>query len=106
MKTMFDLEDDIQKVWSVKEDIELLIWRYVDHPAHMSADEVWNHLAGIASRLDLYCEKLWDTYCQKFELDEYASDEKKAYRKAMLTKYFEALKEGNEAGEKTKKKKK
>ena len=99
-----DLEEDIQNVWSVKEDIELLIWRYVDHPKHMTEDEVWNHLAGIAGRLDLYCEKLWDTYCKKFELDDYATPEKMAYRNAMLNKWKEALVEGNKAGAKTKKK--
>jgi len=102
MKTPFDLEDDIQKVWSVKDDIDLLIWRFVDHPAVMTDDEVWNHLAGISSRLDLLCEKLWDTYCKKFQLDAYATPEALAYR----AEWFKGLREAAEKAEKAEKKRK
>ena len=101
MNDKIDLEDDIQKVWSVKDDIELLIWRYIDHPKHMTEDEVWNHLSGIASRLDLYCEKLWDTYCKKFELDDYATEEALAYR----AEWFKNLREAASNAEKSTKKK-
>ena len=97
MNNAIDLEDAITNVWSVKEDIDLLVWRFVDHPTPMTEDEVWNHLAGISSRLDLLCEKLWDTYCKKFELDAYATPEALAYR-------AEFLKSIREAAEKTKKK--
>jgi len=101
MNSAIDLEGDIQKVWAVKNDIELLIWRYLDHPEHMNEDEVWNHLAGIASRLDLYCEKLWDTYCREFKLDIYATEEALAYR----AEWFKGLKEAaNKADKRTKKK--
>jgi len=99
-----DLEDAITNVWAVKEDLELLIWRFIDHPKHMTEDEIWNHLAGIASLLDLRCEKLWDTYCKKFELDEYASEEKKAYRLKWLAEFNEHLKKSREAAEKAQKK--
>lgn len=95
------MEDDITRIWSVKDDIELLIWRYIDHPAHMTEDEVWNHLSGISSRLDLYCEKLWDTYCKKFELDAYATEEAIAYR----AEWFKGLKEAASKVEKATKKK-
>ena len=106
MNNKIDLEDDISRVWSVKDDIELLIWRYVDHPAHMSEDEVWNHLAGIASRLDLFCEKLWDTYCRKFELDAYATPEKIAYRNEFLKGIREAADKADKVEKKAKGKKK
>jgi hypothetical protein len=104
MNEAIDLEDAITSVWAVKDDIELLIWRYVDHPDHMTEDEVWNHLAGLASILDLRCEKLWDTYCKKFELDAYASEEKKAYRLRWLSEFNEQLKKSREAAEKAQKK--
>jgi hypothetical protein len=104
MNDAIDLEDDIQKVWSVKEDIELLIWRYIDHPTHMTEDEVWNHLSGISSRLDLYCEKLWDTYCKKFELDAYATPEALAYRAKFLKGIREAAEKAAKAEKKAKKK--
>ena len=84
MNDKIDLEDDIQKIWTVKDDMDLLIWRYVDHPRHMTEDEVWNHLAAISSRLDLLCEKLWDSYCKKFQLDQYATPEALAYRAEFL----------------------
>ena len=105
MNNAIDLEDDIVKVWTVKDDIDLLIWRYIDHPKPMTEDEVWNHLAGISSRLDLYCEKLWDTYCKKFELDDYASEEKKAYREQYLKNFNESLRKARETAEKANKKK-
>jgi hypothetical protein len=105
MNEAIDLEDDITRVWSVKDDIELLIWRYVDHPTVMTEDEVWNHLAGISSRLDLLCEKLWDTYCKKFELNHYATAEKLAYRKEWLENFNAHLKQAREATEKNLKKK-
>lgn len=101
MNEAIDLEDAITNVWTVKDDIELLIWRYVDHPAVMTEDEVWNHLSGIASRLDLLCEKLWDSYCRKFQLDAYATEEALAYR----AEWLKGLKEAAQKAEKATKKK-
>jgi hypothetical protein len=77
-KYTVDLEQDITRVWSIKTDIDLFLWRYLDHPEPMTEDEVWNMVSGIGNTLELYCSKLWDDYCKKFELDDYASDEKKA----------------------------
>ena len=105
MNDAIDMEDDIQKIWTVKDDIDLLIWRYVDHPKHMTEDEVWNHLSGISSRLDLLCEKLWDTYCKKFELDAYATPEKLAYRAEWLKGLREVAKKAEKTTNKKAKKK-
>lgn len=105
MNSKIDLEDAITSVWAVKEDLDLFLWRYMDHPAAMTEDDVWNMVAGISQVLDLRCEKLWDTYCKKFELDHYASEEKKAYRRAWLTEFNEHLKKSREAAEKATKKK-
>jgi hypothetical protein len=99
-----DLENAITNVWAVKEDLNLFLWRYLDHPQAMTEDEVWNMVAGISNVLDLRCEKLWDTYCKKFELDHYASEEKKAYRLAWIKKFNEHLKKSREAADKAKKK--
>jgi hypothetical protein len=104
MNESIDLEDAITSVWAVKDDIELLIWRFVDHPAVMTEDEVWNHLAGLASVLDLRCEKLWDTYCKKFELDAYATPEALAYRAEWLKGLREAAEKAEKAEKKAKKK--
>jgi hypothetical protein len=78
------IEDGINAVWGVTDMIKTLIWRYCDHPKPMTEDEVYNHLYSIECLLDLHCEKLMDTYCQVYELNEYASDEVKAYRDSIF----------------------
>jgi hypothetical protein len=50
----------------------------------MTEDEVWNHVFSIECLLDLHCEKLMDTYCKVFQLNQYASDEAKAKRAEAL----------------------
>jgi hypothetical protein len=70
-KTRFHLEDDIQAVWTTKEDILTFLTMYADRPQHMTEDDVYNYLFGIANVLDLRMQKLWDTYKQHFKLDEY-----------------------------------
>jgi hypothetical protein len=78
------IEDGIMDVWGVKDLVDTLIWRYIDHPKPMTEDQMWNHLEAISCVLDLECEKLMDTYCQVYELNEYASDEVKEYREKVL----------------------
>jgi hypothetical protein len=78
------IEDGIMDVWGVKDLVDTLIWRYIDHPKPMTEDQMWNHLEAISCVLDLECEKLMDTYCQVYELNEYASDEVKAYRASLF----------------------
>jgi len=79
------IEDGISAVWGVKDVVDTLMWRYVDHPKVMTEDEVWNHLSAISCLLDLHCERLMDTYCQVYELNQYASDEVKAKRAEVLS---------------------
>lgn len=105
MNDKIDLEDAITSVWAVKDDLDLFLWRYIDHPAVMTEDEVWNMVAGISQILDLRCEKLWDTYCKKFELDAYATPEKLAYRAEWLKGLKEAAAKADKATKKKAKKK-
>jgi hypothetical protein len=79
-----NIEDGINAVWGVKDVIDTLIWRYMDHPKPMTEDEMWNHLYSISCLLDLHCEKLMDTYCKVFQLNDYASDEVKERRAQIL----------------------
>jgi len=78
------IEDGINAVWGVKDVLSTFLWRYIDHPRPMTEDEVWNHIYSIECLLDLHCEKLMDTYCQVYKLNEYASDEVKAYRESIF----------------------
>jgi hypothetical protein len=83
-KDQYEIEDQITKVWGVKDLLETFMWRYMDHPKLMTEDEVANHIFGISTLLDTQCEKLMHAYCKAFELNEYASDEVKAKRADVL----------------------
>jgi len=98
------IEDGINAVWGIKDVLSTFLWRYVDHPKPMTEDEVWNHIYSIECLLDLHCEKLMDTYCQVYKLNEYAPDEVKAYRESILNSagVQKALKAVKKAQKKTK----
>lgn len=83
-KDRFDLEHDIMEVWAIKEHLQILLWRMFDHPEIMDEDQQMNHLFAVQNSLDLRCEKLMDTFCQTFELNEYAPQEVKDYRAEVL----------------------
>lgn len=79
-----EIEDGITAVWGVKDIVDTLTWRYLDHPRQMTEDEMHNHLHAISVLIDMHCEKLMDTYCKVYQLNEYASDEVKAKRAEIL----------------------
>ena len=79
-----EIEDGISAVWGIKDIVDTLIWRCVDHPKIMTEDEIHNHLLAVSVLLDMHCEKLMDTYCKVYNLNEYASDEVKAKIEAIL----------------------
>ncbi len=79
-----EIEDGISAVWGIKDIVDTLIWRCVDHPIPMDEDQMHNHLLAVSVLLDMHCEKLMDTYCKVYNLNEYASDEVKAKREAIL----------------------
>jgi hypothetical protein len=79
-KTRFDLEQDILNAWGVKEELQMFLSQYIDSPKVLTEDEVWNYIHGIAMVSDLRFNRLWDTYKQVLELDEYAPEEVKAKR--------------------------
>jgi len=84
-----EIEDGISAVWGVKDIVDTLIWRYLDHPKVMSEDEMYNHLHAVSVLIDMHCEKLMDTYCKVYNLNEYASDEVKARRAEILNGFVE-----------------
>lgn len=81
----YEIEDGINAVWGIKDIVDTLMWRYLDHPNPMSEDEMHNHLHAISVLVDMHCEKLMDTYCKVYQLNEYASDEAKAKRAEILS---------------------
>ena len=86
MKDIRDLEPHIHNLWTVKEQVRTLLWRYMDHPEVMTEDDMANQLIALEFTLDLYCEKLFDEFKKIAQLDEYATEEAKAYRAKMLKK--------------------
>ena len=83
-KDRFDLESAIMDVWATKDHVDKLIWRMIDHPEIMSEDQVWAHLEAVKNNIDLHCEVLMDTFCQVFQLNDYATAEMKAMRQQVL----------------------
>jgi len=92
MKKISDLETHIHNLWTVKEQVRTLLWRYIDHPEAMTEDDMANQLIAIEYTLDLYCEKIFDEYKQIAQLDEYATEEAKAYREKLLKKMYKTKK--------------
>ena len=84
MKDRFDLENDIMNVWAIKDQVGTMMWRFFDHPELLSEDEQMNHIMAVEYAIELNCSKLMDTFCQVFELNEYASAEVKELRAKTL----------------------
>jgi hypothetical protein len=64
----FDLEQEILRMWGVKDDIELLVEKYIDSPQPLSEDEVSNYLMALARITDLRCSKafsIFEDYAEK-----------------------------------------
>tara|TARA_R110002110_G_scaffold384277_1_gene595873 strand:+ start:120 stop:365 length:246 start_codon:yes stop_codon:yes gene_type:complete len=58
-----DLEDKIMSVWGTAEDIDTLLYRYLDSPAErLTEDDISNTLLGIKTLHDQRCQKLWDAF--------------------------------------------
>jgi len=87
-KDIRDLETHIHNLWTVKQQVNTLMWRYLDHPEQMTEDEMANQLMAVEYTLDLYCEKLFDEYKQVCQIDEYAPYEVKVAREKLLRKIY------------------
>jgi hypothetical protein len=86
--TKIDLEQAIMVVWATCDDLKLFADAYYGGEREMTIDEAFGHIDGIRGLLELRLEKLYDTYKQKFELDQYCTDpetlEKREYFYASL----------------------
>jgi hypothetical protein len=88
MNNKIDLESDIMLAWQTSEDLDLLFKHHGDHPVPMTEDEVGNALWGIKVLHDMRMEKLMDTYCRKFELNQYCTDPEKLAARDMFFDTF------------------
>jgi hypothetical protein len=71
MKNRFDLEQDILAIHSVTDDLRTLQELILDRPEPLTEDELSNYVMAIEHTLDLKLNKLWDTFCQTYKLDNY-----------------------------------
>lgn len=99
MNDSIDLESAIMVAWQTSDDIDLLFKHHGDHPVPMTEDEVGNALWGIKVLHDMRMEKLMDSYCRKFELNQYCTDpDQLAARNAIfgdVHKYLNPKKKGS-----------
>jgi hypothetical protein len=77
MKDRFDLENEINTLYSFSNQLSLLSEGILEHD--LSNDEVVNVIEGLRVTLDLQTQKLHDTMAQCFKLDNYSNTESVGY---------------------------
>jgi hypothetical protein len=98
MNDKYDLEQAIMLAWQTSDDLDLFYKHHGDHPVVMTEDEVGNALWGIKILHDMRMEKLMDTYCRKFELNQYCTDPDKIAAREQLG--FPVIKQKKESKKK------
>jgi hypothetical protein len=73
MKTRFDLEDEISTLYSFAKQLETLNEGILEYD--LSSDEISNVVEGLRVMLELHAQKMMDTMCQCFQLDNYRGNE-------------------------------
>ena len=58
----FDLEEEIQNVWTTEEDLDTILYRIMDAPETPSSDEITTMLMGLKEIHNSRCMKLWDVF--------------------------------------------
>ena len=90
MKDRFDLENDINALYSSADDLRTVADMMYDSDLIYSADRTHTVLHGIAEVVYAKVEKLADTFEQVFQLNEYAPEEVKQQRDAALQRLRDA----------------
>ena len=73
MKNRFDLENEINTLYSFSNQLSLLSEGILEYD--LSNDEAVNVIEGLRVTLDLQTQKLHDTMSQCFKLDQYRNTE-------------------------------
>lgn len=72
MKDRFNLEDEINTLYSFGEQLGTLSEGILEH--NLTTDETVNVIEGMRIMLNLQAQKLHDTMCQCFRLDGYTNE--------------------------------
>lgn len=77
MKDRFNLEDEINTLYSFSDQLGTLSEGILEH--NLTTDEIVNVIEGLRVMINLQAQKLNDTMCQCFRLDGYRSTNEIAY---------------------------
>lgn len=80
MKDRFDLENAINTIYSSAEDLKTVAEMMYDSDFVYNSDRTFNVLYGLAEVLEAKVGKLEDTFCQVFQLNDYAPEDVKRMR--------------------------
>jgi hypothetical protein len=69
MKDRFDFEDEIHQTYSFSQQLKTLSEAVLERD--ISKDEIANVIIGISTMIDLHTTRLFDTFTQVLQLDEY-----------------------------------
>lgn len=69
MKDRFDLEQEINALYGFSEQLSTISEAMLEE--RLSTDETVNAIEGLRVLMDLQAQKLHDTMCQVFKLDNY-----------------------------------
>ena len=77
MKDRFNLEDEINTLYSFSEQLGTLSEGILEHG--LTTDETVNVIEGLRVMINLQAQKLNDTMCQCFKLNNYTHNDEAAY---------------------------
>jgi len=80
-KTRFDVEQEIMELHSFATIIQNYADMVYDGTWKQTEDDVHTTLSGFANLLIGHSEKMMDTHCKHYELNQYASPEKREMQK-------------------------
>lgn len=88
-KNRFDLENDINALWSSASDLKTVTEMMYDSDFIYNSDRTFNVLYGLAEVMEAKLGRLEDTFCQVFHLNQYSPDEIKEARAYFMDRFEE-----------------
>lgn len=71
MKDRFDLENEINELHTYADQIDLVSDSIINTADNVDKDVIFNALNGISTLLHMKTDKLFNTFCEVFSLDQY-----------------------------------
>jgi hypothetical protein len=71
MKDRFDLENEINELHIYADQINLVSESIINPIEDIDKDTIVNALSGLSALLNMKTNKLFDTFCEIFKLDQY-----------------------------------